>query len=188
MATLTKLRDRKPRLTPVLPANNALFAGGGIIGCMTVPWFLDRCGRRLALQITCLICVVSAVVQAASVHTRMLLVGRFINGIGVGMIDVAVPIYQSEISPAKVRGRMVGSHGFLVVVGYVSCYMPVLVEKDALTNVSPGYGWMGWLRLFLYSRSCPPMAPLPCLSNHCASSSPCRISLDARIPPMALQG
>lgn len=50
----------------------------------------------------------------------MLLVGRFINGIGVGMIDVAVPIYQSEISPAKVRGRMVGSHGFLVVVGYVS--------------------------------------------------------------------
>uniref|UniRef100_A0A0B7KSN6 Major facilitator superfamily (MFS) profile domain-containing protein n=1 Tax=Bionectria ochroleuca TaxID=29856 RepID=A0A0B7KSN6_BIOOC len=102
----------------IIGANNALFAGGGIIGCMTVPWFLDRCGRRLALQITCLICVVSAVVQAASVHTGMLLVGRFINGIGVGMIDVAVPIYQSEISPAKVRGRMVGSHGFLVVVGY----------------------------------------------------------------------
>lgn len=50
----------------------------------------------------------------------MLLVGRFLNGIGVGMMDVAVPIYQSEISPAKVRGRMVGSHGFLVVVGYVS--------------------------------------------------------------------
>lgn len=62
----------------------------------------------------------SAVLQAASVHIGMLLVGRFINGIGVGMIDVAVPIYQSEISPAKVRGRMVGSHGFLVVVGYVS--------------------------------------------------------------------
>ncbi|KAM5344574.1 hypothetical protein ACJ41O_013109 [Fusarium nematophilum] len=48
----------------------------------------------------------------------MLLVGRFINGIGVGMIDVAMPIYQSEISPAKVRGRMVGSHGFLMVMGY----------------------------------------------------------------------
>lgn len=50
----------------------------------------------------------------------MLLVGRFFNGIAVGMVDVSVPIYQSEISPPKVRGRMVGSHGFLIVSGYVS--------------------------------------------------------------------
>src|SRR6478752_155380 len=67
------------------------------------PWLLDRCGRRLAIQTTCVICIISAVIQAASVHTAMLLIGRFINGIGVGMIDVAVPIYQSEISPATVR-------------------------------------------------------------------------------------
>ncbi|EXL91361.1 general substrate transporter [Fusarium oxysporum II5] len=102
----------------IIGANNALFASGGVVGCMIVPWLLDRCGRRLAIQTTCIICIISAVIQAASVHTAMLLIGRCINGIGVGMIDVAVPIYQSEISPADVRGRMVGSHGFLVVCGY----------------------------------------------------------------------
>jgi MFS family permease len=101
-------------------ANNGLFAGGGIIGCFLVPTLLDKCGRRLAIQITTVVCIVSAVLQVASVHVAMLLIGRFINGIGIGMIDVAVPIYQSEISPARVRGRMVGSHGFLVVCGYVS--------------------------------------------------------------------
>jgi MFS family permease len=62
----------------------------------------------------------SAALQAGSVHIIMLLIGRFLNGIGIGMIDVAVPIYQSEISPASKRGRMVGSHGFLVVCGYAS--------------------------------------------------------------------
>lgn len=67
-----------------------------------------------------LICVVSAAIQTGSVHIAMFLVGRFLNGIGVGMMDVSVPIYQSEVSPARSRGRMVGSHGFLVVVGYVS--------------------------------------------------------------------
>ncbi|KAH7145391.1 general substrate transporter [Dactylonectria estremocensis] len=102
----------------LIGANNGLFAGGGIIGCLLVPWLLDAAGRRAAIQITSLICVLSAALQAGSVHIGMLLVGRFLNGIGVGMMDVAVPIYQSEISPAKVRGRMVGSHGFLVVVGY----------------------------------------------------------------------
>jgi MFS family permease len=35
-----------------------------------------------------------------------------------GAIDVIVPLYQAEISPPKSRGRLVGSHGFLIVVGY----------------------------------------------------------------------
>lgn len=65
----------------------------------------------------------------------MLLVGRFLNGVGVGMMDVAVPIYQSEISPAKVRGRMVGTHGFLVVCGYVSPPRSVTTEL-MLTSIS----------------------------------------------------
>ncbi|KAL7754948.1 hypothetical protein ACKLNR_014705 [Fusarium oxysporum f. sp. zingiberi] len=120
----------------IIGANNALFASGGVIGCIILPWLLDRCGRRLSIQITCVICILSAVLQAASVHIGMLLVGRFVNGIGVGMIDVAVPIYQSEISPAKVRGRMVGSHGFLVVCGYAMAgwagYGCFFITREAL--------------------------------------------------------
>ncbi|CAG8894317.1 unnamed protein product [Penicillium egyptiacum] len=99
-------------------ATNGLFAGGGIIGCLVVPWLLNALGRRLTIQLISFVCVISAAIQVGSVHIAMFLVGRFINGVGVGMMDVSVPIYQSEISPATSRGRMVGSHGFLVVVGY----------------------------------------------------------------------
>jgi MFS family permease len=35
-----------------------------------------------------------------------------------GMMNVVVPLYQSEISPPGDRGRLVGSHGFLIVMGY----------------------------------------------------------------------
>jgi MFS family permease len=48
----------------------------------------------------------------------MFLAGRFISGLGVGMMQVSVPIYQSELSPAKQRGLMVGGHGILIVCGY----------------------------------------------------------------------
>ena len=34
------------------------------------------------------------------------------------MMQVSVPIYQSELSPAKQRGLMVGSHGIFIVCGY----------------------------------------------------------------------
>jgi len=109
-------------------ATNGLFAGGGVIGCLIVPWLLNALGRRSTIQLISLVCVISAAIQTGSVHIAMFLVGRFLNGVGVGMMDVSVPIYQSEISPARSRGRMVGSHGFLVVVGYVcgdiiSCFV-----------------------------------------------------------------
>lgn len=104
--------------TQITGATNGLFAGGGMIGCMIVPWLTDKFGRKLGIQIICSVCIISAIIQGASVHIAMFLIGRFLNGVGVGMMDVIVPIYQSEVSPAKNRGRMVGSHGFLVVCGY----------------------------------------------------------------------
>lgn len=37
-----------------------------------------------------------------------------------GMMNVCVPLLQSEIAPTHSRGRLVGLHGFLLVTGYVS--------------------------------------------------------------------
>jgi MFS family permease len=91
-----------------------------MIGCMIVAWLCDKVGRRKTVQITAMICIISAILQGASVHVSMFLAARFTNGIGVSMVDVVVPIYQSKVSPASQRGRMVVSHGFLVVCGFVS--------------------------------------------------------------------
>lgn len=113
-------------------ATNGLYTGGGVIGCLFVPTLLDAFGRKRTIQITTVLCVLSAALQTGSVHIAMLLVARFLNGIGVGMINVTVPIYQSEISPAKMRGRMVGSHGFLLCVGYVSETLLLLDKKASV--------------------------------------------------------
>lgn len=78
----------------------------------------DKAGRVRSIQIICCICIVAAIIQAASVHIAMLFVGRFIGGLASGMINSTVPLYQSEVAPPQTRGRMVGSHGFLLVTGY----------------------------------------------------------------------
>ncbi|KIX06755.1 uncharacterized protein Z518_04731 [Rhinocladiella mackenziei CBS 650.93] len=99
-------------------ATNGLFAGGGIIGCFFITWLADKVGRKRAIQITATLCIIAGALQAGSVHIAMFLVARFLMGVGVGMVNVITPLYQSEISPAKTRGRMVGSHGFILCVGY----------------------------------------------------------------------
>jgi hypothetical protein len=50
------------------------------------------------------------------------------------MVDVIVPLYQSEVSPMKERGRMVGSHACLLVCGYVSLTHPLNTGKPLLTT------------------------------------------------------
>jgi MFS family permease len=100
-------------------ATNGLFAGGGLIGCFIITWLADAVGRKRSIQITSCVCIIAGAIQAGSVHIGMFLAGRFLMGVGVGMVNVITPLYQSEISPANVRGRMVGSHGFILCVGYV---------------------------------------------------------------------
>ena len=101
-----------------IKAANGLFAGGGMIGCLVVAWLADRFGRVRAIQIISALSVIAAIIQGASVHIAMFLVGRTLGGMGAGMMNVIAPLYQSEVSPPKMRGKMVGLHGFLLVCGY----------------------------------------------------------------------
>src|SRR5690606_3462256 len=48
---------------------------------------------------------------------------RFLGGIGVGVSSVTAPIYISEISPAKSRGKLVGLFQFNVVLGILVAYL-----------------------------------------------------------------
>ncbi|RAH70428.1 putative sugar transporter [Aspergillus aculeatinus CBS 121060] len=121
----------------IIGAANGLFAGGGMIGAAFNGWLADRLGRVKAIQIPCVLGVIAAAIMGASVHVAMFLVGRCLSGIACGMFSIATPLYQSEISPAHQRGKMVGSHGILVVTGYAfaawtgyGCYFETHLEAQ----------------------------------------------------------
>lgn len=118
-------------------ATNGVFAAGGLLGCILMTWMGDAFGRKVAIQVTSVLCVIAGIIQAASVHIAMFLVGRFLMGVGVGMVNVITPLYQSEISPAHLRGRMVGTHGFILCVGYVSgpFFLPKVRPPKGLQHV-----------------------------------------------------
>ncbi|RFU25166.1 hypothetical protein B7463_g11170, partial [Scytalidium lignicola] len=102
----------------IIGAINGVYYGGGALGCWTIAYLADYFGRRRCIQIICVVCIISAALQAGSVHIAMLLVARLVNGISIGWINSIVPTYQSEIAPAAQRGRLVGSHGFIICIGY----------------------------------------------------------------------
>ncbi|KAK3713670.1 hypothetical protein LTR37_008364 [Vermiconidia calcicola] len=102
----------------ILGAANGVFFAGRMLGCLTVAGCADKLGRVRSLQIVCLLCLLGGILQAASVHIAMLIIACLITGLGSGMVNSVVPLYQSEIAPPKIRGLMVGLHGTLLVAGY----------------------------------------------------------------------
>lgn len=79
----------------------------------------DRWGRKRATAVAATLLVVGNALQAGAVHIVMFLVGRYITGLGAGMIISNTPVYLSEISPAHSRGLLVGLQGNFIVGGYI---------------------------------------------------------------------
>ncbi|HTA24007.1 MAG TPA: sugar porter family MFS transporter [Terriglobales bacterium] len=95
---------------------------GTILGAMLAGFPGDRYGRRDSLRIMAILYLISAIGCAAAWSWPALIVFRFIGGLGIGGSSVLGPIYIAEISPAKLRGRLVGFFQFNIVFGILLAY------------------------------------------------------------------
>jgi MFS transporter, SP family, arabinose:H+ symporter len=96
---------------------------GTIFGAMLASIPGERFGRRDSLRGTAVLYLVSAVGAAFAWNWYALLFFRFIGGLGIGASSVLGPMYVAEISPARLRGRLVGFFQFNVVFGILLAYL-----------------------------------------------------------------
>ncbi len=96
---------------------------GTVIGSVLAGYPGDRFGRRDSLRIMALLYIVSSLGCALAWNWDVLVIFRFIGGLGIGGSSVLGPIYIAEIAPAKWRGRLVGLFQFNVVLGILLAYL-----------------------------------------------------------------
>ena len=99
----------------------ALF--GTVLGAIFGGIPSDKLGRRLTLRWIAVLYLVSAVGAALAPSWVPFLVFRFLGGLGVGASSVTAPLYISEISPARSRGKLVGLFQFNIVLGILVAYL-----------------------------------------------------------------
>lgn len=71
----------------------AAMPGGSFIGALCSGSLTDMLGRKRAIQIGSVIWCVGSIIVCASQDIGMLIVGRFINGLSVGICSAQVPVY-----------------------------------------------------------------------------------------------
>ncbi|MEJ2051309.1 MAG: MFS transporter, partial [Calditrichota bacterium] len=109
---------------------------GTIIGSIGVGKPGDLFGRKKVLVVLAVFYTISAVGSALARDWYLFLFFRFLGGLAVGGASVVSPMYIAEISPARVRGRLVAVQQFNVVLGifiaFLSNYLIAsLVSQEA---------------------------------------------------------
>jgi MFS family permease len=85
----------------------AALAGGSVIGAIMAGPISNKIGRRDAIFFACFWWLLGTALQTSCNGIGMLVAGRFINGICVGITSSQVPVYLAEISKKEVRGSII---------------------------------------------------------------------------------
>ncbi|KAF8269317.1 general substrate transporter [Lactarius quietus] len=80
----------------------------------------DIIGRRGTLFAGAVVFGIGGAVQTLTTGFYVMVVGRVISGLGVGLLSTIVPIYQSEISPPNHRGALACMEFTGNIIGYAS--------------------------------------------------------------------
>jgi len=129
---------------------------GTVLGAMLGGWPTERFGRRKTLLWIGALYFVSAVGSGIASDEYFFMVARFIGGLGVGIATVASPLYISEISPPKLRGRLAGMFQFNIVFGILIAFVSNFLLKHYLSE-EIAWRWMLGIEAFpalLYTVLC----------------------------------
>ncbi|GKT41278.1 myo-inositol transporter 1 [Colletotrichum spaethianum] len=97
-------------------------SGGAFIVAIFAVAKAYRFGRKIAIYIGCFMFTAGAIPQAASFSLALMTMGRLIVGLGVGSAAMIIPMYITELSPARHRGRIIGLENMCITGGQLLSY------------------------------------------------------------------
>lgn len=111
---------------------------GSFLGSLFAGVMADRFGRRLSTAMASVIFIVGSGLMGVASNLGMLVAGRLIVGLGVGIASTTVPIYVAEVSPYRLRGTLVTINTLCVTGGQFISYL----VDGLLAHTTEGWRWM----------------------------------------------
>ncbi|MEA1916817.1 MAG: sugar porter family MFS transporter, partial [Campylobacterota bacterium] len=111
---------------------------GAIIGAVSSGRVADIYGRKKVIIATSLVFALGSVATALAANVEILIAGRVVLGIAIGVASFSVPLYISEVAPSEIRGSLVSFNQLMITIGIVMSY---LVDYS-LASVEQGWRYM----------------------------------------------
>jgi sugar porter (SP) family MFS transporter len=114
---------------------------GCIVGALGIGVPGDKYGRRNMLKVIAVFFFLSMIGTGLAPNISVFVIARFIGGLAVGGASVIVPMYISEVSPANLRGRLVATNQFSIVLGILVAFFSNYIINN--------FGEGNWRLMFL---------------------------------------
>lgn len=127
---------------------------GCLLGALLAGMFSDRYGRKRMLLVAAVLFIGSAVGTGTANVFGWFVFYRILGGLAIGIASNLSPIYIAEVSPARMRGRLVSLNQLAIVVGILLAQIAnwLIAEPVDGGGGLPGEGnWnteMGWRWMF----------------------------------------
>ena len=111
---------------------------GAVLGSMFSGRITDKFSRRNTIIVTALMFFSGAISSALAPDINWLVISRIIIGIAIGVSSFVVPLYISELSPARNRGALVTLNQLMITMGILLSYLSNL----GLVDIPNNWRWM----------------------------------------------
>ena len=119
-------------------------ASGLLLGCVAgaslAGTLSDRFGRKRVLLWSAVLFLASSVGAALPRNLAEFTAARLLGGMAIGMESMLSPLYVAEISPARIRGRLVALNQLAIVIGILCAYL--------IGWLLAGFGEASWRWMF----------------------------------------
>ncbi|KAJ5663489.1 hypothetical protein N7507_004220 [Penicillium longicatenatum] len=100
----------------------AILELGAWVGVLVNGVLADALGRKQATVSGVAVFLIGVIIQACAKNADYILGGRFVTGIGVGILSMIVPLYNAELAPPELRGSLVSLQQLAICFGIMISY------------------------------------------------------------------
>lgn len=120
---------------------------GCLVGALVSAPIADRFGRKYSITFWNLIYLVGNIVCITTQFKwYQIVIGRLIDGFGIGALSVLTPMYQSETAPRQVRGALVSAYQLFITLGifvsYCVNYGTESIQSPSAWRITMGIGFV----------------------------------------------
>eukprot|EP00039_Didymoeca_costata_P006003 m.86705 g.86705 ORF g.86705 m.86705 type:complete len:494 (+) comp13066_c0_seq1:116-1597(+) len=80
---------------------------GATVGSLSSSFISDYFGRKNGMGVACIVFIAGAAGQTFASTNDVLYASRMISGFGIGVTSAVAPLYNSEVAPKEIRGKLV---------------------------------------------------------------------------------
>ena len=110
---------------------------GAALGALVAGWLSSQLGRKRTLILGAVLFVGGSVLCGLAWTPHVLIVGRLVLGLAIGLASFTAPLYLAEIAPESIRGAMISLYQLMITIGILVAFL-----SDTALSYHGAWRWM----------------------------------------------